>query len=163
MGAADFIDARLAVLLAYLALASLQGPERRPGGRRVRRRGWRSVCAGAGRRGGAALGRNMSGRRPSSARRSAPSRRAPRALVVAPPTERLPAPTPQDFYRGLTNFVVIDRRALVSTLFTGKGMQPVAQLDPRMADDALDAGPSDWLAATKAPAAARAGASSTTR
>ena len=54
-GAADFIDARLAVLLAYLALASLQGP-RGSAGKSLDRRAGGRAGRGAGRPGGAALG-----------------------------------------------------------------------------------------------------------
>ena len=52
----------------------------------------------------------------------------------------------QHYLRGLANFVVIDRRALVSTLFTGRGMQPVVALDPRMADTPWVAVRPAWLA-----------------
>ena len=44
------------------------------------------------------------------------------------------------------NFVVIDRRALVSTLFTGRGMQPVASADPRLAAMPWTPPRFDWLA-----------------
>ncbi len=129
-GAADFIDARLAVLLAYLALASLQGPRGAPAKR------WTAALAvaagrGAGRPGGAALGRiRRLGDEFREAIRAVPP--GARVLAVAPPAGRCPALDAADFYRGLINFVVIDRRALASTLFTGRGMQPVAARDPRL-------------------------------
>jgi len=143
-GAADFIDARLAVLLAYLVFASLQGPHEAPA------KGWTialAVVAVAARIGFAAPhwaeydGWAVQFR---EAIRGVPP--GARVLAVAPPAGRCPALDAADFYRGLINFVVIDRRALASTLFTGRGMQPVAASDPR-----LDATPwtpphPEWLA-----------------
>ena len=129
-GAADFIDARLAVLLAYLVFASLQGPHEAPA------KGWTialAVVAVAARIGFAAPhwaeydGWAVQFR---EAIRGVPP--GARVLAVAPPAGRCPALDAADFYRGLINFVVIDRRALASTLFTGRGMQPVAAVDPRL-------------------------------
>jgi len=129
-GAADFIDARLAVLLAYLAFASLQGP------REAAAKGWTIALAVAlvvARVGLAAPhwvqydGWAADFR---EAIRAVPP--GARVLAVAPPAGRCPALDAADFYRGLINFVVIDRRALASTLFTGRGMQPVAASDPRL-------------------------------
>jgi hypothetical protein len=57
-----------------------------------------------------------------------------RVLVAEPPANVCPSSNAEDRLRGLTPFVVIDRRALVSTLFTGRGKQPVWILDPRMND-----------------------------
>ncbi len=129
-GAADFIDARLAVLLAYLAFASLQGP------REAAAKGWTialAIALVAARVGLAAPhwaeydGWAADFR---DAIRAVPP--GARVLAVAPPAGRCPALDAGDFYRGLINFVVIDRRALASTLFTGRGMQPVAARDPRL-------------------------------
>jgi hypothetical protein len=143
-GAADFIDARLAVLLAYLAFASLQGPSGSAG------KAWTAALAVA------LVAARVGLAAPHWAEYdgwAAEFREAIRAvppgarvLAVAPPRGRCPALDAADFYRGLINFVVIDRRALASTLFTGRGMQPVAASDPR-----LDATPwtpphADWLA-----------------
>ena len=143
-GAADFIDARLAVVLAYLALASLQGPSGSAG------KAWTAALAAA------LVAARVGLAAPHWAEYdgwAAEFREAIRAvppgarvLAVAPPAGRCPALDAADFYRGLVNFVVIDRRALASTLFTGRGMQPVAASDPR-----LDATPwtpphPDWLA-----------------
>jgi len=143
-GAADFIDARFAVLLAYFVFASLNGP------REAAARRWTialAIAVVAARVGLAAPhwaeydGWAAEFR---DAIRAVPS--GARVLAVAPPRGRCPALDDADFYRGLINFVVIDRRALASTLFTGRGMQPVAASDPR-----LDATPwtpphPDWLA-----------------
>ena len=143
-GAADFIDARLAVLLAYLALASLQGPSGSAG------KAWTAVLAVAlvAARVGLAAPHWAQYDGWAAAFRDAIRAVPPgaRVLAVAPPAGRCPSLDAADFYRGLVNFVVIDRRALASTLFTGRGMQPAAARDPR-----LDATPwtpphPDWLA-----------------
>ena len=136
-GAADFIDARLAVVFAYLAIASLAGP------RSVAATRWLAAIAVA-----IALAR-VAAAAPNWAEyaRQADNLRqeiraiAPgsRVLVAEPPTSDCPPSNAEDYLRGLTPFVVIDRRALVSTLFTGRGMQPVWTLDPRMSD-------TPWLA-----------------
>jgi len=129
-GAADFIDARLAVLLAYLALASLQGP------REAAAKRWTialAVALVATRVGMAAphwVAYDGWATEFREAIRAVPP--GARVLAVAPPAGRCPALDDADFYRGLINFVVIDRRALASTLFTGRGMQPVAARDPRL-------------------------------
>jgi hypothetical protein len=143
-GAADFIDARLSVLLAYLALAALQGPS----GSAARAGTAALAVALVAARVGLAAPHWAEYNGWASAFRDAIRAVPPgaRALAVAPPAGRCPALDAADFYRGLTNFVVIDRRALASTLFTGRGMQPVAASDPR-----LDATPwtpphPDWLA-----------------
>ncbi len=129
-GAADFIDTRFAVLLAYLVFASLSGP------REAAARRWTIALAVAlvvARVGLAAPhwaeydGWAVAFR---DAIRAVPP--GARVLAVAPPAGRCPALDAADFYRGLTNFVVIDRRALASTLFTGRGMQPVQASDPRL-------------------------------
>jgi hypothetical protein len=143
-GAADFIDARLAVLLAYLVFASLSGPQEGAA------RGWTialAVVAVAARIGAAAPHWAQYDGWAAEFReaiRAVPP--GARVLAVAPPRGRCPALDDADFYRGLVNFVVIDRRALASTLFTGRGMQPVQASDPR-----LDATPwtpphPEWLA-----------------
>jgi hypothetical protein len=143
-GAADFIDARLAVLLAYLVFASLSGPSD------ARAKAWTialAIVAVAARIGVAAP--HWAAYDGWAAELRAAIRAVPpgaRVLAVAPPRGRCPALDDADFYRGLVNFVVIDRRALASTLFTGRGMQPVAAADPR-----LDATPwtpphPEWLA-----------------
>jgi len=129
-GAADFIDARLAVLLAFLALASLQGPS---GGAS---KAWSAALAAAlvAARVGLAAPHWAEYDGWAAAFRDAIRAVPPgaRVLAVAPPAGRCPALDAGDFYRGLINFVVIDRRALASTLFTGRGMQPVAASDPRL-------------------------------
>ena len=143
-GAADFIDARLAVLLAYLVFASLSGPQE------ATANAWTIALAVV------AVAARIAFVAPHWAQYdgwAAESRAAIRAvppgarvLALAPPRGRCPALDDADFYRGLINFVVIDRRALASTLFTGRGMQPVQASDPR-----LDATPwtpphPEWLA-----------------
>jgi hypothetical protein len=143
-GAADFIDARLAVLLAYLVFASLSGPQE------ARAKAWTVALAVV------AVAARITFAAPHWAQYDgwaagfrAAIRAVPpgaRVLAVAPPRGRCPAVDDADFYRGLVNFVVIDRRALASTLFTGRGMQPVSAADPR-----LDATPwtpphPEWLA-----------------
>ncbi len=122
-GAADFIDARMAALLAYLVFASLQGPHA------ARARGWIAAVAVlvAVARVGAALpfwaAYNAEAGEFRQAFVAIPA--GARALVVSPPPGRCPSLDAEDFARGLTGFVAIDRRALVSTLFTGpSGMQP---------------------------------------
>ena len=143
-GAADFIDARLAVLLAYLAFASLRGPSGSAGKTGAAVLAVALVVARVGLAaphwaqydGWAAAFRDAIRAVPPGAR----------VLAVAPPAGLCPSLDAADFYRGLVNFVVIDRRALASTLFTGRGMQPAAARDPR-----LDATPwtpphPDWLA-----------------
>ncbi len=144
-GAADYIDARLAVFFAYLAVASLGGPV----GASAKR--WLAAAAAlvcAARVAAAAPGWAEYAREADDFRQAiravAPGARA---LVVAPPAEACETGAEQHDLRGLANFVVIDRRALVSTLFTGKGMQPVAELDPRMADTPWVAVRPAWLAA----------------
>ncbi len=144
-GAADYIDARLAVFFAYVAVASLGGPV----GASAKR--WLAaaaaiVCAA---RVVAAAPDWAEYEREADDFRQAIRAVAPgaRALVVAPPADACETGAEQHYFRGLANFVVIDRRALVSTLFTGKGMQPVAQLDPRMADTPWAAVRPAWLAA----------------
>ena len=143
-GAADYIDARLAVFFAYLAMASLGGPA----GASAQ---WRLaavaalICAArvvATAPDWAEYNREVASFR-QAIRVVAPGARA---LVVAPPGAACEVGNEQQYFRGFTNFLVIDRRALVSTLFTGKGMQPVAQLDPRMADTPWVAVRPAWLA-----------------
>jgi hypothetical protein len=136
-GAADFIDARLAVLFAYATIACLGGPRDATATR------WLAAAAVA-----AALAR-LGEAAPdwaAYARQAADLRQAirviapgARALVAEPPPSACRSSNAQDYLRGLTPFVVIDRRALVNTLFTGRGMQPVEMLDPRMDD-------TPWLA-----------------
>jgi hypothetical protein len=142
-GAADFIDARLAVLLAYLVLASLQEP------RGMAARGWTIALAvvvvvariavamphWAAYDGQAAAFRQAIRVIPPGAQ----------AIALASPPGRCPAVDAKDFYRGLLNFVVIDRRAAVSALFTGRGMQPVAPRDPRFAEIPWTPPNVDWL------------------
>jgi hypothetical protein len=143
-GAADFIDARLAVLLAYLVLAALRGPSGRAA------QGWSvalAVIVVLARVGAAAplwVAYDAQAANFREAIRVIPP--GARALVVAPPAGRCRSLDAQDFTRGLMNFVVIDRRALVSTLFTGRGMQPVAAIDPRLADIPWTPPRLDWLA-----------------
>jgi hypothetical protein len=140
-GAADYIDARLAVFFAYVAIASLGGPSAA-----AAKRGLAAAAAivCAARVAAAAPGWAEYAREADDFRQAigavAPGARA---LVVAPPVD---ACAEQYYLRGLANFVVIDRRALVSTLFTGKGMQPVAELDPRMADTPWAPVRPSWLA-----------------
>ena len=108
----------------------LAGAERARGQALDHRAGGRAG-RGAGRPGGAALGaiRRLGGRiSRGDPRRAAGRARARRRAAGG----ALPALDAADFYRGLINFVVIDRRALASTLFTGRGMQPVAASDPRL-------------------------------
>ena len=143
-GAADFIDARLAVLLAYLVFASLSGP------RGTAAKGWTialAVVAVAARVGFAAP--HWAEYDGWTAEFRAAIRAVPpgaRVLAVAPPGGRCPALDDADFYRGLVNFLVIDRRALASTLFTGRGMQPVQAADPRLADTPWTPPHPEWLA-----------------
>jgi len=143
-GAADYIDARLAVFFAYLAVASLGGPV----GASAKR--WLAAAAAAVcvARVAAAAPDWAEYAREADDFRQAIRAVAPgaRALVVAPPADACDAGNEQHYLRGLANFVVIDRRALASTLFTGKGMQPVSQLDPRMADTPWVAVRPSWLA-----------------
>jgi hypothetical protein len=143
-GAADYIDARLAVFFAYLAMASFGGPV----GASAQ---WRLaaaaalICAArvvATAPDWAEYGREVDSFR-QAIRAVAPGARA---LVVAPPADACDAGNEQQYFRGLANFLVIDRRALVSTLFTGKGMQPVSALDPRVADTPWVAVRPPWLA-----------------
>jgi hypothetical protein len=140
-GAADYIDARLAVFFAYVAVASLGGPV---GAYAKRGLAAAAAIVCAVRVAAAAPGWAEYAREADDFRQAigavAPGARA---LVVAPPAD---ACAEQYYLRGLPNFVVIDRRALVSTLFTGKGMQPVAELDPRMADTPWVAVRPAWLA-----------------
>ncbi|THD42652.1 MAG: hypothetical protein E7774_14960 [Bradyrhizobium sp.] len=143
-GAADFIDARMAALLAYLVFASLQGPHA------ARARGWIAAVAVlvAVARVGAALpfwaAYNAEAGEFRQAFVAIPA--GARALVVSPPPGRCPSLDAEDFARGLTGFVAIDRRALVSTLFTGLGMQPIAPRDPRLAEIPWTAPSLDWIA-----------------
>ena len=143
-GAADFIDARLAVLLAYLVFASLSGPHEAVAKRWTIALAVALVAARVGLAaphwaeydGWAAAFRDAIRAVPPGAR----------ALAVAPPAGRCPALDAADFYRGLVNFVVIDRRALASTLFTGRGMQPVAPRDPRLDETPWTPPHPVWLA-----------------
>ena len=144
-GAADFIDARLAVLLAYLVIASLRGPrDSSPRWCFV----WLAVAIVAARAASIAPSWSEYARQ-ATAFRQAIGVIAPgsRAIVIAPPMGACPASDAQDYYKGLMNFVVIDRRALVSTLFTGKGMQPVWMLDPGMSDVPWTPPHPSWLKA----------------
>ncbi len=74
-----------------------------------------------------------------------------RALVVSPVKECEPDVT---FLQHLANFVIIDRRAGVSTLFTGKGMQPVRLIRERDKMLPWDAVDPRFLEAAKPGAAA---------
>ena len=129
LGAGDFLDARLAVLLAYLALASLAGPR---GARAKQALAVLALAVVAARFAVAAPQWALYDRQAAELREAiravAPGSRV---LVVAPPRAVCPASDAEAFYRGLANFVVVDRRAMVSTLFVGRGMQPVAARDPR--------------------------------
>jgi hypothetical protein len=143
-GAADFIDARLAVLLAYVVIASLRGPRGH-----VDRVGAAALAVLAV----VALVAAAAPHWAAYNREAAQFRQAigvippgARTLVVAPPAGRCPEIDAKDFARGLMNFVVIDRRALVSTLFTGRGMQPVATRDSRLAEVPWTPPSLDWLA-----------------
>jgi hypothetical protein len=142
-GAADYVDARLAVFFAYLATASLGGPVG-ASARRGLAAAAALVCAA---RVAAAAPDWVEYAREADDFRQAIRVVAPgaRALVLAPPAEACETGNEQHYLRGLANFVVIDRRALVSTLFTGKGMQPVLALDPRMADTPWVAVRPAWL------------------
>ena len=68
-----------------------------------------------------------------------------RVLVVAPPAGACTGggvALRLTFDQHLANFVIIDRRAMASSLFTGRGMQPVQLRDPSFARvpwDAIDA------------------------
>jgi hypothetical protein len=143
-GAADFIDARLAVLFAYLALASLQGPRDAAAAR------WLvglALAIGVARVGAAApQWSHYAGE--AAEFRQAITAIAPgsRVLVVAPPHGACASGDEENDAAGLTPFVVIDRRALVNVLFTGKGMQPVWKLDPRLEDTPWTPVRPDWLA-----------------
>lgn len=143
-GAADYIDARLAVLFAYIAIASFSGPTG-VSAKRGLAAAAALVCVArvaAAAPGWAEYGREADDFR-QAIRAIAPGARA---LVVAPPADACDGGAAQHDLRGLANFVVIDRRALASTLFTGQGMQPVAQLDPRMNDTPWVAVRPSWLA-----------------
>jgi hypothetical protein len=138
-GAADYIDARLAVPFAYLAVASLGGPRSAAAMR------WTvaaAVAVAAAAPGWADYASQTDDFR-QAIRAIAPGSRA---LVVGPPADACMTGNQQQYLRGLANFVVIDRRALVSTLFTGRGMQPALALDPRMADTPWEAVRPVWLA-----------------
>jgi hypothetical protein len=141
-GAGNLFDARLTVFWAYLAVASL---------------GW----AWTGRFGRLSalalvvlsLARFVSVlpawslfEREAEAMRSVIATIAPgaRVLVVKPPRETCVDPD-MPMLNNLTALVVIDRRAMVNTLFADPGMQPVRPSDP-----ALEAAPkmamsSRWL------------------
>ena len=144
-GAADYIDARLAVFFAYLAIASLGGPV----GASPKR--WLAAAAAlicglrvvAGAPGWAEYARQADDFR----RAAAVVAPGGRALAVAPPADACDLGAQEHALRGLANFVVIDRRALVSTLFTGKGMQPVEQRDSRLAETPWTPVRPAWLAA----------------
>lgn len=144
-GPADYIDARLAVFFAYVALAAFGGPA----GASLRRglvAAAALLCAArvaAAAPGWAEFARDADDFR--QAIRVVPA--GARALVVAPPADACATGDAQHYFRGLANFVVIDRRALVSTLFTGRGMQPVTQRDPRLADTPWTPVRPAWLAA----------------
>ncbi|MGO4872479.1 MAG: hypothetical protein ACLPGW_18050 [Roseiarcus sp.] len=143
-GAADFIDARLAVLLAYLALASLQGPR---GATAARFLVGLSVAIGLARVGVAAPNWSRYEQQAAEFREAIRVvEPGSRVLVVAPRQGACPPSDAENFYAGLTSFVVIDRRAQVSALFTGKGMQPVFKLDPRLDDAPWTPVHPDWLA-----------------
>jgi hypothetical protein len=152
-GAADYIDSRLAVFFAYLAITSLGGPA---GATATRWLAAAAAVACAARVAVAAPDWAEYAREADDFRQTirviAPGART---LVVGPADADCNAGNEQHYLRGIANFVVVDRRALVSTLFTGRGMQPVAQLDPRMADTpwvpvhpawltAHDGGASSW-------------------
>jgi hypothetical protein len=143
-GAADFIDARLAVLLAYVVIASLQGPR----GQAVQSVAVALAVLALLARVGASVPHWAAYDAQAADFRQAIRVIPPgaRALVVGPPAGRCPEVDAEDFARGLMNFVVIDRRALVSTLFTGQGMQPVAPRDPRLAEIPWTPPSLDWLA-----------------
>jgi hypothetical protein len=143
-GAAEFIDARLAVLMAYLAVASLRGPRDAAAPRWLVGLSVAFVLA----RVGVAAPHWSEYARQAAEFRGAIRVIAPGSsvIVAAPPKDACPASDAENYYAGLTPFVVIDRRALVSTLFTGKGMQPVWALNPRMRDTPWMAVPPGWLA-----------------
>lgn len=142
-GAAEFIDARLAVLMAYLAIAALRGPSDAAAARWLVGLSVAFVLA----RVGVAAPHWSEYARQGAEFREAIRVIAPgsRVLVAAPPKGACALSDAEDYYRGLTPFVVIDRRALVSALFTGKGMQPVSTLDPRLGDTPWMAVPPNWL------------------
>jgi hypothetical protein len=131
LGAGDFLDARLAVLLAYLVLSSLSGLS----GPRAKQAAALLALAIVALRFAAAAPQWADYQRQAAEFREAIRAIEPgsRALAVAPPRALCPASDAEAFYRGLANFVVVDRRAMVSTLFVGRGMQPVAARDPQFA------------------------------
>jgi len=143
-GAADFIDARLAVLLAYLAVASLGGP------RGLLAKRWvaaAAVVVTLARVGEAAPDWSAYARQAAELRQAIEViASGERVLVAEPPSSACRPVSAQDYLRGLTSFVVIDRRALVSTLFTGRGMQPVWARDPHMDDTPWLGVPPSWFA-----------------
>jgi hypothetical protein len=144
IGAADYIGSRMAVFFAYLVVASLGGPS---AGAATR---WLGLAAAAVvlARVGAIAPTWAAFERSADDFRQAIRAVAPgsRTLVVEPPTEACPLTSAMIVLRGLPNFIVIDRRALVSTLFTGRGMQPVRMADPRMNDTPWVAVRPAWLA-----------------
>lgn len=143
-GAGDFIDARLSVLLAYLALASLRGPSGEAAFRFV---AGAAVAIALVRVGIAAPHWSLYERQAVEFRRAIVGiEPGSRVLVVSPPRGACPSSDAEDVYRGLANFVVVDRRALVSTLFTGRGMQPVTMRDSRLDETPWTPPRAEWLA-----------------
>ena len=147
-GAADYIDARLAVFFAYVAVASLGGPV----GASAQR--WLAAAAAivcVARLAAAAPGWAEYARQADDFRRAiravAPGARA---LVVAPPAGACDDDGAEPHYlRGLANFIVIDRRALVSTLFTGRGHAARLGARPAHGRHALGGGPADVAGASR--------------
>jgi hypothetical protein len=131
LGAGDFLDARLAVLLAYLVLASLSGPS----GPRAKQAVALLALVVVVLRFAVAAPQWALYQRQAAEFRAAIGAVAPgsRVLVVAPPRALCPANDAEAFYRGLANFVVVDRRAMVSALFVGQGRRPIVARDPRLA------------------------------
>ena len=130
-GAANLIDARLAVYVWYLAVAVTSLPA--PAGLRAPAAAI-AVALVATRLVAVAPAFAQFQERAASVREGlAALPPGARALVVAP-TRCADA----DFlmFQNLTAFAVIDRRAYVNTLFAQSGLQPVAPADP-----ALDGGP----------------------
>ncbi len=130
-GAANLIDARLAVYAWYFAIAVSALPERDA---RVAPAALLAVLLAASRL--AVVWPAFAAFQTEAAEARAGLAALPRgarALVVAPQA----CGSPDLFmFENLTAFAVIDRRAYVNTLFAQSGIQPVAPADP-----ALDGGP----------------------
>jgi hypothetical protein len=141
-GAGNLLDARLAVFWAYLAVASLSWEWT---GRPARLVAALLVVLGLARVASVAPGW-MAFEAAAASVRDAFAAIPPgaRVLVVRPPGDVCSDPD-LPMLNNLSAFAVIDRRAMVNTLFADSGMQPVRPRDAAMAAAPKMAMSSSWL------------------